>query len=182
MFGSSQAPVLYSSDCQINAVVPFEAYPGFNTLVTVESGGQALGPIKLPVVEAVPGIFTTSNSGSGQAAILNQDATVNTASNPASRGSIVSVYLTGAGAVNPYINDGTLGPLTPPFPAPVANITANVGGVNAPVVFAGQAPGLIAGATQVNIQIPANAPVGAAIGIAINAGYYTSQSVTMAVR
>ena len=182
-FGTSPATVLYASDCQINAVVPFEVNPGLNTLVTVRSGGQMLGPIKLPVVVAAPGIFTTSDSGSGQAAILNQDSSVNTASNPAARGSIVSVYMTGVGALSPPIADGSLGPLTPPFPAPVANISATVGGVNAPVVFAGQAPGLIAGATQVNIQIPQDAPVGAAVPIAIEAAYYFSQaSVTMAVR
>ncbi len=182
-FGTSPATLLYASDCQINAVVPFEVNPGLNTLVTVRSGGQMLGPIKLPVVAAAPGIFTTSDSGSGQAAVLNQDSSVNTASNPAARGSIVSVYLTGVGALSPSIADGSLGPRMPPFSAPVANISATIGGINAPVVFAGQAPGLIAGATQVNIQIPQDAPVGAAVHIAIEAAYYFSQaSVTVAVR
>jgi uncharacterized protein (TIGR03437 family) len=180
-FGISPATVLYSSDCQINAVVPFEVNPGYTTLVTVQSEDQTLGPIKLPVVVAAPGIFTTNDSGSGQGAILNQDSSVNSPSNPASRGSIVSVYMTGVGALSPSIADGSLGPLTPPFPAPVASINATIGGVNAPVVFAGQAPGLIAGVTQVNIQIPQDAPVGAAVPIAIEAAYYFS-GATMAVR
>jgi uncharacterized protein (TIGR03437 family) len=184
-FGTSQSQVLYSSNCQINTVVPFEVNPGFTTLVTIQTGGgnseQTLGPIKLPVVAAAPGIFTTNSSGSGQAAILNQDSTVNSAANPAARGSIVSVYLTGAGALNPPIQDGLNGPLTPPFPAPVANIGVTVGGVAAPVTFAGQAPGLIAGATQVNIQVPQNAPVGAAIPIVIYAANYASPSATLAV-
>jgi len=184
-FGTFPAPVLYSSNCQINAVVPFEVEPGVDTLVTVQtggSGGEMLGPIKLPVVVAVPGIFTSDSSGNGQAAILNQDSTVNSASNPAARGSIVSVYLTGVGALNASIADGSLGALAPPFPAPVAGISATIGGVDAQVEFAGQAPGLIAGATQVNIQIPENAPVGAAIPLAVDASYYFSQPVTMAVR
>ena len=182
-FGTSTAPVLYSSNCQINAVVPFEVNPGIATLVTVQSGSQLLGPIKLPVVAAVPGIFTTSDSGSGQAAVLNQDGTVNSASNAAPRGSVVSVYLTGVGALSPPLGDGLLGPLSPPFPAPVATISATIGGaLNATVTFAGQAPGLIAGLTQVNIQIPENAPVGPAIAIAISAGDFTSQSATIAVR
>jgi uncharacterized protein (TIGR03437 family) len=157
--------------------------PGLNTLVTVQTRDQTLGPIKLPVVTAAPGIFTTNDSGSGQGAILNQDSSVNSAANPAPRGSIVSIYMTGVGALSPPIADGSPGPLTPPFPAPVTNISATIGGVNAPVVFAGQAPGLIAGATQVNIQIPLDAPVGAAVPIAMEAAYYFSQaSVTMAVR
>jgi uncharacterized protein (TIGR03437 family) len=187
--GTVQAPVLYSSDCQINAVVPFEVDPGYTTLVTVQpagqSSGQMLGPIKLPVVVAAPGIFTANASGSGQAAILNQDSTPNSASNPAPRGSTVSLFMTGAGALNRPIADGSLGPLAAPFPAPVAGITATIGGVDAPVTFAGQAPGLIAGATQVNIQVPMNAPTGPAIAIDIYAAYYCSvlnQPVTMAVR
>jgi uncharacterized protein (TIGR03437 family) len=183
-FGISPAPVLYSSNCQINAVVPFEMNPGIDTLVTVQSNGssgQTLGPIKLPVVVAAPGIFTTNASGSGQAAILNQDSTVNSASNPAPRGSIISVYMTGTGALSPYIADGSIGPLTAPFPTPVAGVSASIGGVNAPVTFAGQAPGLIAGAAQVNIQIPQNASVGSAIAITIYVGDYQT-GATLAVR
>jgi hypothetical protein len=105
-FGTFPATVLYSSDCQINAVVPFEVNPGYTTLVTVQpndqSSDQTLGPIKLPVVVAAPGIFTT---------ILNQDSSVNSPSNPAARGSIVSVYMTGVGALSPPLADGVLGPL-----------------------------------------------------------------------
>ncbi len=181
-FGISRAQVFYSSNCQLNAAAPFEMNPGFTTLVTVQLGsGQMLGPIKLPVVESVPGIFTINASGSGQGAILNQDSTVNSASNPALRGSIVSVYMTGAGALNPPLGDGLNGPVTAPFPAPLADISATIGGLAAPVAFAGQAPGLIAGVTQVNIQIPQNAPVGAAVPVTIYAGGYVSQSVTLAV-
>jgi uncharacterized protein (TIGR03437 family) len=188
-FGQFPAPVLYSSNCQINAVVPFEVNQLPTTLVAVQLGGensgQTLGPVKLPVVVAAPGIFTTNGSGSGQAAVLNQDSSVNSSSNPAARGSIVSVYLTGTGALNPTIADGSLGPTTSPFPAPVAGVSATIGGVDAPLTFAGQAPGLIAGATQVNIQIPQSVPVGDAIPVIIYAGGYVSaytHTITMAVR
>jgi uncharacterized protein (TIGR03437 family) len=110
---------------------------------------------------------------------------VNSSSNPAARGSIVSVYLTGTGALYPAIADGSVGPLVAPFPAPVAGVSATIGGVDAPLTFAGQAPGLIAGATQVNLQIPPSAPVGAAIPIIIYAGGYASaysHTITLAVR
>jgi uncharacterized protein (TIGR03437 family) len=110
---------------------------------------------------------------------------VNSPSNPAARGSIVSVYMTGVGALNPFIADGALGPPIPPFPEPTAAIGVTIGQVDASITFAGQAPGLIAGVTQLNVEIPQNAPVGAAIPIAISAAYYPSQmspSITMAVR
>ncbi len=184
-FGQFPATVLYASNCQINAVVPFAVSPGLAIPVTVQSGATILGPLKLPVVVAAPGIFTMTKNGSGQAAILNQDSTVNSLSNPAARGSIVSVYMTGVGSLKPSIADGSIGPLVPPFPAPVATIGVTIGGVDAQVTFAGQAPGLIAGATQVNVEVPQNAPVGAAVPITIYAAGYASQvgqSVTMAVQ
>jgi uncharacterized protein (TIGR03437 family) len=184
-FGQFPATVLYASNCQINAVVPFAVSPGLAIPVTVQSGATILGPVKLPVVVAAPGIFTMTENGSGQAAILNQDSTLNSPSNPAARGSIVSVYMTGVGALKPSIADGSLGPLVPPFPAPAATIGVTIGGVVAQVTFAGQAPGLIAGATQVNVEVPQNAPVGAAVPITIYAAGYASQvgqSVTMAVQ
>jgi uncharacterized protein (TIGR03437 family) len=126
-----------------------------------------------------------NGSGSGQGAILNQDSTVNSSSNPAARVSIVSVFMTGAGALNPPIPDGSIGPLTPPLPMPVEGIGVTIGSVDATVTFAGQAPGLIAGATQVNVQIPQNAPVGSAIPITVYAAGYASQVgqlITIAVQ
>jgi uncharacterized protein (TIGR03437 family) len=93
--------------------------------------------------------------------------------------------MTGIGALNPFIADGSLGPLTPPFPAPMAAVSVTIGQMDASVAFTGQAPGLIAGVTQLNVEIPQNAPVGAAIPITIYSAYYPSQlnpSITMAVR
>ncbi|MGH9667883.1 MAG: SBBP repeat-containing protein, partial [Bryobacteraceae bacterium] len=146
LFGGVPAPILYASNCQINAVVPFEVVPGLATFVNVQAE-ETIGPIKLPVVVAAPGIFTTNRTGSGQAAILNQDGTPNSSSNPAAPGSIVAVYLTGAGSLTPFLADGSTGPIQTPFPAPVPGISAKIGLLPAPVMFAGQAPGLIAGAT-----------------------------------
>jgi uncharacterized protein (TIGR03437 family) len=163
-FGTSPAPVIYASDCQINAVVPFEVPPGGPVPVTVQFDTETLGPVKLPVVTAQPGIF----------AILNQDNTVNSSSNPAPPGSIVSVFMTGTGSLTPPLADGSLGPLTSPFPAPAAGVSVTIDSVNASVVFVGQAPGLIAGVTQVNVQIAPNTPIGT-VPVTIYAAYYASQ-------
>ena len=97
VFNGSPATVLASSNCQITAVVPFELdrQGTAEALVSVFVGRQSLGPIKLPVVASVPGIFTADGIGSGQAAILNQDGSVNSLSNPAAVGSIISVFITG---------------------------------------------------------------------------------------
>ncbi len=68
------APVLYIQADQMNAVVPFE--------------------ITGPATEAVPALFTSNATGRGQSAVLNQDGSVNSPSNPASRGSVISVFMT----------------------------------------------------------------------------------------
>jgi uncharacterized protein (TIGR03437 family) len=183
-FDQLPAPILYASDCQINAVVPFSVTAGLpttsppfstsSTSVTVISGNQTIGPMRLPVVAAVPGLFTMDATGTGQAAVINQDLTINGPSNPAPQGSIIAIYMTGTGTLTPQIADGSLGPSTPPFPAPVQTITAQIGDLTAPVLFAGQAPTLIAGATQVNVQVPVDAPTGATVPITIDAGGYSS--------
>jgi uncharacterized protein (TIGR03437 family) len=172
-FDQIPAPVLYASDCQINAVVPFSVNAA-STTAAVSSAGQAIGPVELPVLAAVPGIFTMNATGTGQAAAVNQDGTINGPSNPVARGSVISVFMTGAGALTPPLPDGSVGPVSPPFPVAVQPITAQIGPLSAPVLFAGQAPALIAGATQVNVQIPPDAPAGAAIPISIAAGPYSS--------
>jgi uncharacterized protein (TIGR03437 family) len=185
-FDQFPAPVFFSSNCQINAVVPFSLPSGvpsyyapfssWSTFVTVVSSGQTVGSMQLPVLAAAPGIFTTNGTGMGQAAVLNQDGTVNGASNPAPRGTVISVFMTGAGAVTPSIADGSPGPLTAPYPMPVQKISAQIGSVIAPIIFAGQAPALIAGVTQINVAVPLETPTGASIPLVIQAGGYSSSA------
>ena len=184
-FNGITAPLLYSSNCQINAVVPFGVGGQTSASVIVQSAGQTIGPIELPVAPAVPGIFTINESGSGQAAIVNQDGTVNSASNPAPRGSAVSIYMTGTGALLPAIPDGSFGPSSPPFPEVTQNVIVSIGSdgasLNANVLYSGQAPTLIAGVTQLNVAIPQNAPVGTSVPIAVNIGPYLSQSASISI-
>jgi uncharacterized protein (TIGR03437 family) len=142
-----------------------------NALVTVQAAGQIIGPVKLPVAPAAPGIFTLTQSAGGQAAVLNQDNTTNSVANPAARGTIIAAYVTGLGELTVPLPDGSLGPAAPPFAAPLAGVGATIGGIPAVVVFAGQAPDLVAGVTQVNVQLPENAPTGV-VPISISGGGY----------
>ena len=65
----------------------------------------------MPVTPASPSIFTLTQSGKGQGAILNYDAerkgySVNGTSNGAARGSVVVLFATGAGQTNPQATTG----------------------------------------------------------------------------
>jgi uncharacterized protein (TIGR03437 family) len=177
-FDGLAAPILYSGTNQINAIVPFAtgAKSGFTDL-SIRLGSHVIGPYRLPVSPAVPGIFATDASGHTEAAAFNQDGSVNSKTNPAPPGSVVTVYVTGAGAYDRAIEDGALGPTEPPFPSPVLGVAAGMWStswpiINAPVLFAGQAPGLIAGIAQVNLQIP----VGLAPGPAYLIVYFGNYS------
>jgi uncharacterized protein (TIGR03437 family) len=60
----------------------------------------------LNMATAVPGVFTLAGTGSGQAGVENADRTSNGATNAASRGSCVSVYVTGFGVFSDKSADG----------------------------------------------------------------------------
>jgi uncharacterized protein (TIGR03437 family) len=126
-----------------------------------------------------PGLAAADESGSGQGAILNQDGSLNSAVNPAARGSIVSMFGTGEGAISPQLFSGYLN-ISTPYSAPMEPVTVTIGGLPAEIIYAGEAPFQPAGVFQINARIPAtvapgNAPVSASIG-----GIATSKQVTIA--
>ena len=164
-------------------MVPYEVSGKSTTQVQVSYQGNLSNSVAEPVAGMVPSVFTANSSGSGQGAIINEDGTVNSASNPAALGSIVSVYGTGEGQTNPSGVDGNLDVAAPLPPQPVTQpVTSTVGGVAATVEYAGGVSGLVAGVLQVNIQIPEGIPTGSAVPIVLTIGGTTSQAnVTVAL-
>ncbi len=155
------AALLYVHERQINAVIPFETPPG-TAVVTVERNRVRSDPGSTTVERAAPALFTVPDS-QGQAAALNQDATLNSASNPAPRGSVISVFGTGFGAMAPQPGSFSLTPLTPPWPEVAERMEAYIaapvegGAAGMEILYAGAAPGLAPGTVQVNLRIPASA-------------------------
>jgi endo-1,4-beta-xylanase len=157
MFGNYAAPILYAGPSQINAVVPFEVVPGQTVEVTVTNNGQSSTPVSIPVTQAVPAIF---NIGGTQAAVLNQDLTINGVNNPAPPGSVIVVYATGGGLLSAPVQDGQL----PTTLINVADTTLTVGGQPAAIEFAGLAPGF-SGVLQINATLPAGITPGPSVPI-----------------
>ena len=155
LFDGNPAPLLFVRSDQVNAVTPFGLAGKASTQIQIEYQGVKSEPLAVPVNSANPGIFTLDSSGSGQAAAFNEDGSYNTPSNPATAGSIVVLFATGAGKLEPVPEDGKIVRGTPPRTAPAS---AYVGSCQAEVVYSGSAPELIAGAIQVNVRIPAQAP------------------------
>jgi hypothetical protein len=100
-FDGVAAPLLYVSAGQINAVVPYALNNKTTTNVQVSVNGIASSIRAFQVAPSAPGIFTVDASGSGQAAVINQDGTVNGPLNPAAPGSIIAIYATGEGQTTP---------------------------------------------------------------------------------
>jgi endo-1,4-beta-xylanase len=175
LFGDYAAPVLYAGQNQINVVVPFEVTPGQNVDVTIANNGQSSAPVSIPVVQAVPGIFLI---GGQQAAVLNQDLSVNGPANPASAGSIIVVYATGGGLLSAPVTDGEL-----PTTLIDADLKLAVGGQPAAIQFAGLAPGF-AGVLQINAVLPSGITPGPAVPIVLSiAGAdSSSQEATIAIQ
>jgi uncharacterized protein (TIGR03437 family) len=182
LFDGTPAPVLYSSAGQVTAVAPYSLDGKLGTQVQVQNGNLLSDKVALPVTSSGPGIFSVDLSGSGQGAILNQDGvTVNSASKPADKGSIIVIYATGEGQTDPPGIDGKIA-TGPVYPRPVLPVSVNIGGLPAEVLYAGAAPSLVAGVLQVNARIPTGVPTGDA-SVEVMVGTAKSQSgITVAVK
>jgi uncharacterized protein (TIGR03437 family) len=182
-FNGTAGPVLYASSTQVAAIVPFEL-TGTTAQVYVSYQGVTSAPLTVSVAPAVPALFTANNSGTGQAAAVNQNGSYNNAANPASSGVYVSLYATGFGQTDPPGQDGafTLVPPAGVLPLPVLQpVTVTIGGKPASSNYAGGAPGIVQGVMQINAQIPSGLPAGNA-AVVVTVGNIQSQpGVTVAV-
>jgi uncharacterized protein (TIGR03437 family) len=162
LFGTTASPLLFVSSGQVNCVVPYEVAGNATTNVMIQYLGNNTNAVAVPVGQTSPGIFVISAAGvtPQQGAILNQDSSINGATNPAATGSVIQIYATGEGVTNPASTDGALAQGTT-FPAPFAPVSVTIGGVAANIAFAGTAPGGVAGFLQVNAVVPAGVASGA---------------------
>ncbi len=159
----------------VNAQLPFEVLSSGQTSATVNVvvtvGTTQTTPQPVPIVPQAPGVFSIP-PGVGIAVLVNladgsvagpTNANIGLTTHPIPRGTFAFFYATGLGAMTPAVSDGDGG---------LDGLTHNVnnlpqvmiGGIQAQVLFAGQAPGF-PGVYQVNIQIPQNAPTGDGISL-----------------
>lgn len=173
LFNNTQAPVLFAAQNQINTVAPYGLSASGNVSVQIQSQGQVTAQTTVPMSAAGPGLFTLDGTGTGQGAVLNQDLTVNSPSAPATRGTVVSLFGTGAGYLDPA--GGVLQTILP--------VAVQLGGMASDVLYAGPAPGLVSGAIQINCRIPEGLPPSLAVPVSVQIGSFTSQAgVTIAVQ
>jgi uncharacterized protein (TIGR03437 family) len=148
-----------------------ELAAGSQTTVTVAysdvNGNNISDSRTLAVVASNPVAFLSQPSiiNEGFPLALNSDGTVNSQTNPAAAGSLVTIFLDGLGLTNPLPVAGQVNTApSVPLNLPVV-VTADCSVVcSAPPVFvsAGSLVGSIAGVTQVQLRAPVNPHPGSA--------------------
>jgi uncharacterized protein (TIGR03437 family) len=180
-------PLVFTSSGQINAQVPYNI-PGTNVPILIQRGNTSYSvPQYVTLVTAQPAIFTKDLSGAGQGHIYvipapGQQVLADSA-NPAKAGDVLQIYCTGLGAVTP---DAKAGDATPgdALRQTVNQVSLTIGGVRAPVAFAGLTPGFT-GLYQINATVPAGASPDDHASVVISVAGTSSPSVpavTMAIR
>ncbi len=152
-FDGVPAPLLYTSDGQINAVVPWMLSGYLATKVCVTFQGIKSNCILAGYQNVAPGMFQLP---SGYAAVINQDGTINSPQNPARSGSTIYVYATGLGPLSPVPADGSV--VQFPLPAQTYPVEAffmrDLVSLAGQVLHSGPAPLEVAGLFQIDVKVP----------------------------
>jgi uncharacterized protein (TIGR03437 family) len=135
------APVQFASQDQVNAQVPFEVAAGVATLEG-RTASVAAAAIHFQVAPVAPGIFTAQNA----------DGSMNSPDHPAAAGSVIAVYLTGQGPVQPPVATGAPAPADPLSQA-VYPVTATIGTSDVEVLTSALSPGSV-GLFEVKLRLP----------------------------
>jgi uncharacterized protein (TIGR03437 family) len=139
------APLYYVSPGQLNIQIPYEIAPNSTAVVTVNNNGQVASQ-SIAISTTAPGIFTNSSGAP-------------VPSTSAARGSIITLFVTGVGAVSPQVATGAA-PSATAVPIPTEALSVTVGGIATSVEYDGIPAGLV-GVVQINYQVPTGIVIGA---------------------
>ena len=180
LFDDVPAPLVNVSATQLSTIVPYEVAGKTSTSVQLVFNGQTSAPLSIPVVAAVPALFSANESGQGQGAILNQDGSHNSDSNPANPGDTIVLFGTGEGQT---ILAGVTGQIAATnLPKPVLPVSVTIGGLPADLAYYGAAPSLVAGLFQIDARLPAGISPGDQPVIVTVGSAGSRQNLTVAVQ
>jgi uncharacterized protein (TIGR03437 family) len=160
----------------------------YNVIVTTSTGNSAGFPVT--VVQRKFGVISQDSTGTGLAVVQNfisqsqldvNRFTTGTISgvtiSPAKPGQIVVIWGTGMGPVSGADNVASPGF---DFSANGVNVQVIVGGTSIKPLYAGRAPGL-AGADQINVQLPSNIATGCTVPMQISVNGTLSPPTFLAI-
>jgi len=178
--GDVPLPLFSVSAALITALLPYDIASG-RYMLHCEVGSVRSNDVEISVAAFAPGIFTGTGNGRGPGIFLKDDGSMVTASNPADRGSRVTFYASGLGAVNPQVEAGQPGAVAEPLNRTLQTPRVFFDRFSANVTFSGLARG-IAGRYQVAVQVPLTVSPASNVSVSMTIGGYTSNRVTIPVR
>lgn len=169
LVGGKPAPMVFSSNGQVNFQVSAQETPG-QKLVEVQVGGERVARGSVTILDRAPGLFL----------VLNQDGTLNSPSNPARRGQVIQIFGTGQGSdLTQPVADGAAAPASP-----LARTNEEPGvfiwGRRQEVKYSGLVPGA-AGVWQINAAVANDAQTGPNVSLVVHSGL-ASNELTIAVQ
>jgi uncharacterized protein (TIGR03437 family) len=135
-------------------------------MITLRAGQKTSAPFPISVAPASPALFTAGGTGIGQALALDAAGTLNSPSNPAPHGSILTIACTGDGGL------------------PLQVVLAGRALTASDIVYTGpMQPGVL----QISLRVPDWTPAGDAVAVLVVLGpdaqgrfYYSRDGVTLA--
>ena len=159
------APLFFVSAGQINLQTPFST-SGTPATIVVNNNGELSNGVVVPVEASSPGIFSVEETGIAPGVLTHADFKLITEANPALPGETIIIFLTGVGALNPPIADGSAGPADPLSFTTDPNVSVLFGGEEGRIFFSGAAPFFV-GLYQINVTIPDTVFPGPAVPVTI---------------
>ena len=170
-------PLLYVSPAQVNAQMPSQASGNVST--SIHTPGGVSNNFSLTLLSGAPAVFHSATSGdltNIPTVVRFSNGLVVTSTNPVHRGDILTIYLTGLGAVNPPVADGVPAPVSP-LSTTLVNPSVDIGGSGCPVLFSGLVPGYV-GLYVLNVSVPSSTPQGLSVPLTISeSGFSYKQNV-----
>jgi uncharacterized protein (TIGR03437 family) len=174
--GDQTLPLLFASEGQVNAKVPYGVNADTNQQLLVQRGATYATPVYVDVAAAQPAIFQSGQ----QALITDVQGNLIGPGNPAHAGDVIIIYCAGLGVVNPAVGDGAVAPDTP-LSKTTNPVTLTIGGQDAVVTFAGLTP-RFAGLYQINAAVPSTAMRDDRVPVVITTGGQASVSAPTSIR
>jgi uncharacterized protein (TIGR03437 family) len=165
-------------------MIPYDLPINATHQLIVQRGTAISIPQPVNVLASQSGVFTKDLTGQGLGIVVkvanDGTQTVVGADNPATAYDALVIYCTGLGDVNPRQIAGQQVPFSP-LSQTLDTVKVTIGGIDAPVFFAGVTPGFT-GLYQVNAYVPTGVTPGNNVPLVITEAGRVGPPVTIPVK
>ena len=172
---------LFVSAFQTNAIMPSNVPLG-EVFLTVSFGGETSDPVRVTIVASSVGIFTATGLGQGPGSITNffsaASQPLNTMHVPVMPGGIVTLWVTGVGAIDGADN---VSPIDIGAVVHLRDVDVYVGNILVTKLFYAGRSAQFPGLDQVIIEIPADVATGCYVPVSAGSDGVFSNDATLAI-